>query len=602
MKYSTNTLILILLLLMTRTVFTQENYRVRRIIFRGNRSISSSRLQDQMTLEPQNRLKPIREQSDSVTFREELLQQDIQELTYFYQREGFLDAAITIDSLQKNPAKKRLDIVLRIEEGEPVLINDILFQSADDSLMYDLDKLRSRFALKVGERFRDVGLEQDRGVIKAELSENGFAFATVDYHLKVDTLAQKAVVLYSINTGPHCFFGDVAIAGNEHVPEKTIRKQIAFKKGDIFSRRKIDRSQEQIYALNVFHIVSVQARLDERAHAVIPVSIKIKEAPKFTNKLGAGWGKEDQFRTFVDVQWLRFFGGARRLNFYVKHSGLEPYHINLRFSQPAFLNPNTTLGVNPFVRKQQEPGYIVDRRGANLYLQRQIARVFSAGIGYTYEVVNLDTTSIADVQEQTDVTNLYDKSSMTLGISQNKTDDLFSPTRGSNNGLMLKVSGIGPSSYHYTKWLIDMRHFISLSPGVLATRLKVGQIRSMDAGGFIPVEDRFYSGGAHSVRGWARHELGPQAENSKPMGGQSLIEGCLELRLPLMGSFGIVTFWDFGNVWEEYFGSIVDNLRHAFGIGLRFFTPIGPVRFDCAIPVFDEVTQIRWHLTLGEAF
>jgi outer membrane protein insertion porin family len=93
----------------------------------------------------------------------------------------------------------------------------------------------------------------------------------------------------------------------------------------------------------------------------VPISIKIREAPKFTNKIGFGWGKEDRFRAFADVQWLRFFGGARRLNLFLKHSGLEPYHINLRFAQPAFIWPNTTVGLNPFIRKQAEPAFTVDR-------------------------------------------------------------------------------------------------------------------------------------------------------------------------------------------------------------------------------------------------
>ncbi|MBN1481539.1 outer membrane protein assembly factor BamA [candidate division KSB1 bacterium] len=594
----------IIILFMAALVFAQDNYRVRKVIFRGNESFSSSRLQSQMTLEPKSGLKRIREKSAHVTFSRDLLQQDIQELTTFYQREGFLDVQIAVDSMRQNHQKNTLDIFLKIKEGYPVIVSEILFQSVDDSFYntFDLDKLRNRFALKAGERFRDVLLKSDILFIKDELVNKGYAYSSVDYTLKVDTLENQTTVLYIIDTGPRCYFGDVMISGNEHVSDRIIRKQLAFEKGDVFSRHKIDQSQEQIYQLNVFQIASIQARLNQTAHVAIPISIKTKEAPRLTNKVGAGWGKEDQFRAFVDVQWLRFFSGARRLNLYVKHSGLEPYHVYLRFSQPAFLNPNTTLGVNPYIRKQQEPGYIVDRRGANLYLQRQIKRIFTAGIGYTYEIVKLDTTSVADVEKKTDLTDLYDKSSMTLGISQNNTDDIFSPTRGTNNGLTLKVSGIGPSSYHYTKWLIDVRQYISLPAVVLATRLKVGQIRSMDASGFIPVEDRLYSGGANSVRGWARHELGPQDANGKPIGGQSLIEGSLEVRLPLMGSFGIVTFWDFGNVWQENFGSIVDNLRHAFGTGLRFHTPIGPVRFDIARPVFDEVNQIRWHLTLGEAF
>jgi outer membrane protein insertion porin family len=235
-------------------------------------------------------------------------------------------------------------------------------------------------------------------------------------------------------------------------------------------------------------------------------------------------------------------------------------------------------------------------------MQNQLSRIYNLGVTYTYEVVNLDTTSVGDADIQPDLTSLYNKSSVTMGLSQTTTNDLFSPTKGFNNGLTFKVSGVGPSTYNYTKLMLDVRHFLQIPRAVLATRLKVGQINSADKSGFIPVEDRFYAGGANSVRGWARHELGPEDEHGKPLGGNSLIEGSLELRIPVMGSFNSALFWDFGNVWAKDFSKTVDELRHALGAGIRFHTPIGPVRFDIATPVLDQDTHIRWHLTLGQAF
>ena len=317
---------------------------------------------------------------------------------------------------------------------------------------------------------------------------------------------------------------------------------------------------------------------------------------------GVGWGKEDLFRAFADVQWLRFLGGARRLNLFLKHSGLEPYRVNLRFTQPGFIGPNTSLGLNPFIRKQTEPAFTVDRRGGDIYLHRQIGKIYNAGIGYTYEVVHLDTTTVGDADIQPDLNSLYNKSSITTGFSQTSTDDLFSPTKGFNNGITIKYSGVGPSTYTYLKWLVDVRHYLQIPRAVLATRIKVGQINSYDASGFIPVEDRFYAGGANSVRGWARHELGPEDENGKPLGGNYLTEGSLEFRIPVVGSFNGAIFWDFGNVWEGEFSGLLDKQRHALGAGIRFHTPIGPVRFDIARPVLDQDSHIRWHLTLGQAF
>ena len=595
----------IIFCLLLSHLWAQENYRVRKIRFDGN-TIASPQLLARMTLQPKNGLKRLRDKSPGVAFSHELLQNDIDELVYFYQKEGFLQAAVELQELRTNDKKETVEITLKIDEGRPVKVNRIIFEVQGDSAQQELnqatDKARSQFRLQEGTRFRDADLKSDMALLKNMLVNFGFAFSKIDYILQVDRATYQTDIIYTIDSGPLCYFGNVVISGNDHVADKIIHRQISFEKGEVFSRQSIDKSQEQIYALNVFQIVSLQAAAKLEKDATIPISIKIKEAPRFTNKFGVGWGQEDKFRASMDTQWLRFLGGARRLNLFLKHSALEPYHINLRFSQPGFLNPNTSLGVNPFIRRQNEPGYNVDRRGASIYVQRQISRVLNTGVTYTFEKVHLDTTTIGAPDLQSDLTDFYNKSSVTVGMSQNNTDDIFSPTRGFNNGMTFKFSGIGPSTYDYTKWMIDLRQYIKFPRGVLATRIKLGDISSMDVSGFIPVEDRFYSGGSNSVRGWARHELGPKDSNGKPVGGHSLLEASLEARIPIFGSFDNAVFWDFGNVWEKDFGDILNDINHALGIGLRFRTPIGPVRFDVAVPVFNEAHHIRWHLTIGEAF
>ncbi|MBN1562022.1 outer membrane protein assembly factor BamA [candidate division KSB1 bacterium] len=593
-----------ILLLLTSFLWAQENYRVRKVTFKGNETIASGTLLEQMTLQPRKGLKRLRDKGKGVSFSQQLLQDDLNELLRFYHREGFTQADVRVD-LQINDKKETVEMILHIEEGLPIRVKDNYFTIRSDSFRQDLTKMtdnaRSAFKLQVGSRFRDDDFRADLVQLKNSLIDDGFVYAAIDYRLAVEPETSSTDIHYIIDAGPICHFSSVSISGNEHVSDKIIRRQISFKEGDIFSRQDIDKSQERIYALNVFQIVSLQAELEQK-NAAIPMSVKIKEAPRFTNKFGLGWGQEDRFRASMDTQWLRFLGGARRLNLFLKYSALEPYHINLRFTQPAFIDPSISFGLNPYIRRQHEIAYDVDRRGLNVYLQRQIKRILTTGITYTFEKVNLDTTSIGDVDNPSALTDLYNKSSVTLGIAQNSTDDIFSPNEGYNNGLTFKFSGIGPSTYHYTKWMIDLRHYMTIPRGVLAARLKLGEINSMDGGGFVPVEDRFYSGGANSIRGWARHELGPKDADGKPIGGNAILEGSLELRIPIVGSFNNTVFWDFGNVWQENFGDIVGEINHAVGFGIRFRTPIGPVRFDLAAPVFNDDKHIRWHLTLGEAF
>ena len=112
----------------------------------------------------------------------------------------------------------------------------------------------------------------------------------------------------------------------------------------------------------------------------------------------------------------------------------------------------------------------------------------------------------------------------------------------------------------------------------------------------------FYSGGSNSVRGWMRQELGPTDEQGIPTGGSTLFEGSVEWRQRFIGSFGGVAFLDFGNVWQEEYAFKPSEIRYAAGVGMRYRTPIGPMRFDIARPVFDEENTWQWHLSVGHAF
>ena len=116
------------------------------------------------------------------------------------------------------------------------------------------------------------------------------------------------------------------------------------------------------------------------------------------------------------------------------------------------------------------------------------------------------------------------------------------------------------------------------------------------------MEERFYSGGSSSVRGWGRSLLGDLDENGDPIGGKSLMEFSLELRYPIYGYLSGVIFGDAGNIWDESVEYQIDELRYSAGVGLRLDTPIGPIRFDVARPVDDVDTDIQFHISVGQAF
>jgi len=137
---------------------------------------------------------------------------------------------------------------------------------------------------------------------------------------------------------------------------------------------------------------------------------------------------------------------------------------------------------------------------------------------------------------------------------------------------------------------------------VIAFRLMAGGISSADSSGFIPVEDRFYSGGSNSIRGWNRSELGPKRDSGSPLGGKSIFESNVEIRHPLVWRLSLVAFLEAGNVWEKSYSWDLKHLGYAAGSGIRMDTPVGPVRFDVGFPLWNEKKNPQFFISVGQAF
>ena len=188
----------------------------------------------------------------------------------------------------------------------------------------------------------------------------------------------------------------------------------------------------------------------------------------------------------------------------------------------------------------------------------------------------------------------------------NTSDSLLNPTHGTvlrgriDNSTTALISDVS-----FVKLVLEARHYLPLSQRLLlATRLKLGGIEPYGASTEVPFNVRFFAGGPGSVRGFELNRLGPVNSEGDPIGGMSLIEGSVELRFPLFGDFGAVLFVDFGNVFASSFTYRLGDLRYAVGPGLRYNTPVGPLRLDVGVIVDrrpgEEFGRIEF--SIGQAF
>jgi outer membrane protein insertion porin family len=463
--------------------------------------------------------------------------------------------------------------------------------------------MRDDLWLQPGERFRDSSLLMDRDSLLMITANSGYPFARVDYHLMVDTLRSAVAVTWKITPGPLATFGRTDITGNERILDGEISKMLAYKNGQRYDRRLVQRTQKQIYGLGMFQVATVHPQLSDSSTVEVQVKVSLREGARYRLKFGLGYGREEEFRTFGDLRKYGFLGGARTLRLFIKHSSIEPYQIRLSAIQPAFLHPRTTLTVSPYIWRQDEKAFDVRRIGGDIQVSHTLTEQLSGAATYTYETVKLNNVSASqDSLFEGAAIDAYTKSTLAIGGQFDNSKPLFSPAHGFFAATNLTLSGLGfGSDFHFWKVIAEVRHYQMFKPVTLALRAKLGGAREFSAEDIIPLEERLFSGGSNSVRGWGRQELGPTIDGD-PVGGRSLFEGNVELRFPIYGILTGATFMDLGNVWLESFSYPLDDLRYSAGLGIRVTTPIGPIRLDFASPVFDDDKTTQVHISVGQAF
>lgn len=587
--------------LLIANLHAQDNYQIKAFQIDGVKSVNASELREVLATQAPPWSHRILFWKDAPLFSSNDFQLDQRRIVQFYRTKGFFRARVAPPEIHVDEEKQHVRLRLQVIENEPARITKFALVSADSGA-HDAQlwrELETRLTLKSGARLDEALVRDNRFALLAYLATRGFPFAKVEVETTRDKLDQNAEIKFLIATGKWCAFGEVTILDTKKYPQRVIRKELAFKPKQRFDQNKLLQSQQRIYRLELFQAVGVRARVDQEQNGVIPIEVRVKEAPRHTVKLGFGFGTEERGRVSVNFRRRNFLGDARRLQAEAKYSKLEPGRFQVTVYQPQFPEPKTALQISPFYLRQSERGYDVRRLGAELAAQRVWGKFSNGFSRYRYERVNADTSGVA---------TQYRKSIFTLGLFRNSSAPLFSPKRGMFTSLEADWSGLlFGADFQYLKATLEARRYFEIMPEVVfAARAKLGRIHPLSARRPIaPPEERFYAGGSSSVRGWQRQELGPQDASNFPLGGNSLFESSAELRIPIWQALGAVTFIDAGNVWQNADMFALDNLFYAAGWGLRYDTPIGPARLDFAWKLnrqdLDE-DKFEFHVSVGQAF
>ncbi|MBS2097235.1 BamA/OMP85 family outer membrane protein [Carboxylicivirga linearis] len=577
--------------------------------FKGNSAFNNLKLKEQISLEPTSFFKEKILKKDASYYSKNIYEDDVQRLIRFYQHEGYLNVQFAPPSFEITK-KNKVILTFNINEKAPIIVKSIDYlvdstkQLSQALPRKELRNIRLQSNLREENIFKDEWCLQDQQLIINQFNDIGYAFANADFDISVDTTSNSADILWLVDKGTLTHFGKTTITGNNRVSEKNIRKQLIFEEGDVWSKSDIDLTQKRIFNLGMFRVSSLKTSPLKEERDTLPIQVILKEAPKYTTRFGVGYGREDKFRVFGEVQRLGFITDIGRLNVSAKHSALEPYNFDLKFTQPAILFPINSIIINPYIQKQNEPGYSVEKEGFNFTFLQNFSDNFNSNINFFFEDVTLDTTNISSYDPSQLPESVYLKSGISVGFSFFNGEPKLNPINGHSIAINIKTNGLYITrDMPFYRSLLEYKRYWGLNYGLtLAFKGKLGTAKATDGSDIVPAEERFYAGGAHSVRGWSRANLGPKNANGTPIGGKSLLEGSFEARVNITPKLIIATFIDAGNVWEPSFHYRLNDLGYASGLGIRYDTPIGPAGIDFARPIFNAEKRWQIHFNIGHPF
>ena len=516
-------------------------------------------------------------------------------------QQGYHRAVVTgeLEATDEDPG--RVDLVLRIEKGPEAHLESIVLSGAEQIPPDDVIK---NSGLKVGEVFDATKLIGARERTINLYRNRGFRQAVVELATELDASGTRGTASLLIDEGTETRVDRIIITGLDQTKEQTVQPHVMLSPQEPLSSEDLLETRQQLIGTGLFRDVSVEVLPRDPATRSSDILIDLKEAPRTTVGYGFGYSERDLARVEGQVTRHNIFGMNRSASVFARAS-FRSNRLFFSYQQPDTFG----LGLPSFVTAVREEGERADfkfkRVGVGMQVLKRASKHQTFFFRYSLEDVELleEPEKPPPLEFQPAFISKVSVSSVT-----DTRDDPVSPTRGQFRIVDFDFSPkfLG-TRLAFIKGLAQQFFYFPLPKDlvfVLALRGGIG--RTFDnEDPRLPVTERFFAGGANTLRGFALDEASPKNDDGNPVGGNVLMLLNFELRFPITKKLGGVVFSDKGNVYRRVEFIRLLNWRYNAGFGFRYETPIGPVRVDYGIKLnrrrLDEPNG-RLHVSLGHPF
>ncbi len=593
------------------TIMVDEGKRVRitRITFEGNKAFKSGQLAKLMSTKTAWWI------FRSGTFNEDAFEGDLDKIKAFYENSGYLDIKLEPD-LKYDEQGGSLWINVKVDEGKKYLVNTLTITGF---AVIPEKTLRKALRMTVGKAFSQEGLRNDADAMQGLYFEKGYIYATIKPESSINPETNNIDIKYSIVENELTFVGRIEIKGNVRTKDKVIRRELRLRPGQAFDGKKLQRSKERLYNLGYFEDITFDTeKSTEPDKANLIVDVKETKTGEFS--FGGGFSTVDKLVGFVQVtqrnfdllNFPTFTGGGQQLAIRAE-IGTVRRDYQVSFTEPWVFDYPYLFGFDAYQTTHLKAedigyGYSEKRVGGDVRLGKEFDDNDRADLTYRLEsirIADVDSNALQDLQKEQG-TNLI--SSLSLGLTRDMRDSTLSPTKG--HLLFGSVEGAGgplSGDKNYVKYYGSASFYFSFfEKQVLQLTARAGAVGAFGNSSEVPIYERFFAGGADSIRGYKERGIGPKdPSTNSPLGGNAMLIGNAEYVFPVVEFLKGAVFTDVGNVWQREgdFGN--GGYKYSAGAGIRVKTPVGPIKLDYGYPLKvdpGEKKVGRFHFSMSRAF
>lgn len=544
--------------------------RIKKINIIGNRAISSGKIKGVMKT---SEWKIYSFLTSSGYYKKETMNRDIEAIKELYFNNGYIKAVVADPDIKLTDDRKGMIIDIQVSEGDQYKVSAI---EITGNKAFTEPDIRKKIKLSAGSIFSRETLKKDITAITDLYTQNGYAMANVFPDLIPDDEKKEVKVTYKIEEGEVFRIGRIEISGNIKTRDKVIRREMRLDEGDKFNSALLKRSYERINNLNFFESVEMtpKPRYEER---LLDIDIKVKERPTGFLSVGGGYSSIDKLIGVVDITQGNLFGKGQYLKLKGELGGKSSFY-ELSFRDPWFMDKPISFSTDIYKTTREYVDYKRRATGFGFGFGKSLDEYWGASISY-----NLEKVTIYDVAENAsdiikDQIGTRVTSSITPSIVRDSRDNFIDPSRGSRNSVYVTFAGIGGTNA-FIKGVADSAWFFPIGSTTVSVRGRFGYATGL-FGKELPLYERFYVGGIYTVRGLGFGEAGPRDDKGSVIGGTKELIFNLEYIFPIFSELRLkgVVFADAGNSYDQ--DEPIGTLRYTSGLGIRWISPIGPIRIE----------------------